>query len=66
LWRPENAVFSADFADSGTTIPVGGYRGADGGHYATTIGHLADWLVWQTTRVSLLKELERPRPPHLA
>jgi hypothetical protein len=28
------------------------------------IGHLAAWLVWHTTRVSLLSDLERPRPPH--
>jgi hypothetical protein len=28
------------------------------------IGHLAAWLVWQTTRVSLLSDLDRPRPPH--
>jgi hypothetical protein len=28
------------------------------------IGHLAAWLVWHTARVSLLSDLERPRPPH--
>jgi hypothetical protein len=28
------------------------------------IGHLAAWIVWHTTRVSLLSDLERPRPPH--
>jgi hypothetical protein len=28
------------------------------------IGHLAAWLVWHTTRVSLLSDLEHPRPPH--
>jgi hypothetical protein len=27
------------------------------------IGHLAAWLVWHTTRVSLLNDLEHPRPP---
>jgi hypothetical protein len=27
------------------------------------IGHLAAWLVWHTTRISLLSDLERPRPP---
>jgi hypothetical protein len=27
------------------------------------IGHLAAWLVWRSTRVSLLDDLERPRPP---
>jgi hypothetical protein len=27
------------------------------------IGHFAAWLVWHTTRVSLLSDLERPRPP---
>jgi hypothetical protein len=25
--------------------------------------HLAAWLVWQSMRVSLLDDLERPRPP---
>jgi hypothetical protein len=30
------------------------------------IGHLAAWLVWHTARVSLLSDLERPRPPHRA
>jgi hypothetical protein len=28
------------------------------------IGHLAAWLVWHTTRVSLLSDLERPHPPY--
>ncbi len=27
------------------------------------IGHLAAWLVWQSTRVSLFKDLEEPQPP---
>jgi hypothetical protein len=27
------------------------------------IGHLAAWLVWQSMRVSLLADLERPDPP---
>ena len=28
------------------------------------LGHLAAWLVWHSTRVSLLADLEEPRPPH--
>jgi hypothetical protein len=27
------------------------------------ITHLAAWLVWQSMRVSLLDDLEAPRPP---
>jgi hypothetical protein len=27
------------------------------------IGHLAAWLVWQSTRVTLLDDLEAPQPP---
>jgi len=27
------------------------------------IGHLAAWLVWQSSRISLLGELDSPRPP---
>jgi hypothetical protein len=27
------------------------------------IGHLAAWLVWHSTRISLLEDLESPRPP---
>ncbi len=27
------------------------------------IGHLAAWLVWHSTRISLLDDLDRPRPP---
>jgi hypothetical protein len=27
------------------------------------IGHLTAWLVWHTMRVSLLEDLDRPRPP---
>jgi hypothetical protein len=27
------------------------------------INHLAAWLVWHSMRVSLLEDLERPRPP---
>jgi hypothetical protein len=27
------------------------------------IGHLAAWIAWHTLRVSLLEDLERPRPP---
>jgi hypothetical protein len=28
------------------------------------IGHLAAWLVGHAARVSLLRDLERPEPPH--
>ena len=27
------------------------------------ISHLAAWLLWHTMRVSLLDDLEHPRPP---
>jgi hypothetical protein len=27
------------------------------------IGHLAAWIVWHSTGVSLLRDLEAPRPP---
>jgi hypothetical protein len=27
------------------------------------IGHIAAWLVWHATRVSLLDDLDRPQPP---
>jgi hypothetical protein len=27
------------------------------------IGHLAAWLVWHSTRISLLDDLDSPRPP---
>ena len=27
------------------------------------LGHLAAWIVWHATRVSLLDDLERPSPP---
>jgi hypothetical protein len=27
------------------------------------IGHLAAWIVWRSTGVSLLDDLERPQPP---
>jgi hypothetical protein len=27
------------------------------------IGHLAAWIVWHSTRVSLLEDLEAPSPP---
>jgi len=30
------------------------------------IGHLAAWIVWHSMRVSLLADLERPRPPRQA
>ena len=26
-------------------------------------GHIAAWIVWHSMRVSLLGDLERPRPP---
>jgi hypothetical protein len=27
------------------------------------IGHLAAWIAWHAMRVSLLEDLDRPRPP---
>jgi hypothetical protein len=30
------------------------------------IGHLAAWFVWQSTGVSLLQDLDAPRPPEVA
>jgi hypothetical protein len=30
------------------------------------ISHLAAWIVWHSMRVSLLDDLERPRPPREA
>jgi hypothetical protein len=27
------------------------------------IGHLATWLVWHTMRVSLIQDLDAPKPP---
>jgi hypothetical protein len=30
------------------------------------IGHLTAWLVWHAMRVSLLEDLDQPRPPHSA
>jgi len=27
--------------------------------------HVAAWLVWHSMRVSLLEDLDSPRPPHL-
>jgi hypothetical protein len=29
-------------------------------------GHLAAWLVWHTARVSILRDLEQPKPPRAA
>jgi hypothetical protein len=26
--------------------------------------HVAAWIVWQSMRVSLLRDLEHPQPPH--
>jgi hypothetical protein len=63
----ENAVFSGDRADSGVTVSV---RGGTVARMVDTalrpIGQLAAWLVWQATRISLLADLEQPRPPHVA
>jgi hypothetical protein len=28
-------------------------------------GHVAAWIVWQSMRVSLLGDLDEPRPPQL-
>ena len=28
------------------------------------ISHVAAWLVWHSTHISLLDDLERPAPPH--
>ena len=28
------------------------------------IGHITAWLVWHSLRVSLLDDLDAPRPPH--
>jgi hypothetical protein len=30
------------------------------------IGHVAAWLVWHSTHVSLLEDLKAPAPPHEA
>jgi hypothetical protein len=30
------------------------------------IGHIAAWILWHSMRVSLLEDLERPRPPRSA
>jgi hypothetical protein len=30
------------------------------------IGHIAAWLVWHSMRVSLLDDLEQPKPPAAA
>jgi len=27
-------------------------------------GHIAAWILWHAMRVSLLDDLDRPRPPH--
>jgi hypothetical protein len=27
-------------------------------------GHLAAWVVWHTTRISILEDLSAPQPPH--
>jgi hypothetical protein len=63
---PENAPFSGDFALDGVTTPAReGILALMVGTALRPIGHLAAWLVWQATRVSLLEDLERPRPPDL-
>ena len=28
------------------------------------IGHIAAWIVWKSMKVSLLDDLDAPRPPH--
>jgi hypothetical protein len=28
-------------------------------------GHVATWLIWHSTGVSLLHDLDRPRPPRV-
>jgi hypothetical protein len=28
------------------------------------IGHITAWIVWQSMRVSILEDLDAPRPPH--
>jgi len=30
------------------------------------ISHLAAWILWHTARVSLLRDLDEPEPPHAA
>jgi hypothetical protein len=27
------------------------------------LGHLAAWLLWHTSRISVLEDLDSPRPP---
>jgi len=48
-----------------SAVPVG-HLGYGGRRMATAfrpIGHIAAWIVWHATRVSLLADLERPQPP---
>jgi hypothetical protein len=33
------------------------------GYALRPIGHLAAWIVWHSMRVSILEDLEAPRPP---
>ena len=33
------------------------------GYALKPFGHIAAWLVWHATRVSLLDDLDTPRPP---
>jgi len=33
------------------------------GYALKPIGHIAAWLVWHATRVSLLDDLDAPEPP---
>ncbi len=49
---------------------MGGYRSVLRGYQAAMvrsafkpIGHLAAWIVWHATRVSLLDDVKRPQPP---
>jgi hypothetical protein len=32
-------------------------------HALRPIGHVAVWLVWHSIKVSLVEDLDRPRPP---
>jgi hypothetical protein len=40
-----------------------GYRGAMVGLALRATSHVAAWIVWQSLRISLLDDLEVPRPP---
>lgn len=56
----------AEIADFGAARGVRGplaSRRAMVIHALRPISHLAAWLVWHSTGVSLLRDLEAPRPP---